>query len=171
MKKITSLLIAIFIVVLCCATFFACNKSEFKEEAPIAINDYYSLEEVYENGWIDKQILMSIAYYHSPQHNEFDANFVPTPIDTAELNAEIQAIILEYAREEHFKYTPVTIVEESYKIRKYLGMYNGIIVCEIQSRDEPGTGITPVSPFINIDGVVFSRSLVAHILCFKISFL
>ncbi len=90
---------------------------------------YATLEQAYAEGKISRQDLMSIAYYHSKNHNEFDENFVPTPMNPKEIDEKTRDKIIKIFEERENK----TIASFSLKrVFEYLGTYNNLIVCAIR---------------------------------------
>ena len=80
MKKILSLF-------LCFLTIFFCAGCNKEKNPP---GEIYSLEEAYENGWITREHLLSIAYYFGGQKENNvelqDENYAPIPKNPEKLS-------------------------------------------------------------------------------------
>ena len=129
---------------------------------------FYTVEEAYEAGYLTREDLMSIAYYHNGgrEYNEncMPESYQPAPMQPEEIDtATANAIKDEYIEEFRPDYEAT---REDIFIDHYYGCYNGAFAVIISDNfsDFPG-----VIDFVEIDGVTFYYPLVNYIKIWKIS--
>ena len=124
-KKIKGLGILMAALLLCCG-IAGC--------APQASGTFYSLEEAYEEGFLKRDDLMSIAYYHNGgrEYNEniMVEEYTPQPKEPQELTEEISLKIRETAayvyRNDKYINAPKAVADD-FKIIEYCGTYNDCV--------------------------------------------
>ena len=144
MKKLICLLLTLLMSVGC-----LCACRDDKNEPP---GEFYSLEKAYEKGLITKNDLMNIAYYQNGNKLfEEVENFTPSPKNPETLSEETENAIKEtlvYITNQNNSNTKAT--KNDFKIFKYYGTYNDIVVIMISSIY--ANYMTVVS-YENIDGI------------------
>ena len=124
-----------------------------KEETPPP-GEFYSLEKAYEKGLITKNDLMNIAYYQNGNKLfEEVENFTPSPKNPETLSEETENAIKEtlvYITNQNNSNTKAT--KNDFKIFKYYGTYNDIVVIMISSIY---ANHMDVVSYENIDGITF----------------
>ena len=111
-----------------------------------------TLQEAYEKGYIDKQDLLSIAYYNQGTNGNEELmgeGFIPDPMDPETLDEETEEEISN-AIKEKTKYESILSI-------RYLGTYNGYIAV-FYIDGGPYMAIAPISFHKEIDGVKFFYS-------------
>ena len=129
MKKILS-------VFLCFITLFFCAGCNKEKNPP---GEIYSLEEAYENGWITREHLLSIAYYFGGQKENNvelqDENYAPIPKNPEKLSKKMALKIRKTdLYMEQNEYDRKTLDLEDIKIIAYHGCYVGCWVVEVRER-------------------------------------
>lgn len=102
--------------------------------APQASGTFYTLEEAYEAGFLTRDDLMSIAYYHNGgrEHNEsiMDEEYAPKPRVPQELSEEMSSKIRNTAaydyRNDEFMNAPEAVADD-FQIIEYCGTYNDCV--------------------------------------------
>lgn len=129
---------------------------------------FYTMEEAYEAGYLTREDLMSIAYYHNGgrEYNEncMPESYQPAPMQPEEIDmATANAIKDEYIEEFRPDYEAT---REDIFIDHYYGCYNGAFAVIISDNF---SGFPGVIDFVEIDGVTFYYPLVNYIKIWKIS--
>ncbi|MDE6411278.1 MAG: hypothetical protein K2L02_01925 [Clostridia bacterium] len=132
-KKLLSISAAL-VMGLC--LFCGCNDPEEIEDKP-----FYTLEEAYKYGWLSKNDLKSIAYYHNGgrKGNEgvMSKNYTPKPKTPEVLDDATTMAIKQAYYDVHTAkgYLPtITLDEVGFR---YYGWYNGCAVIKIGYRNMP----------------------------------
>ena len=129
---------------------------------------FYTVEEAYEAGYLTREDLMSIAYYHNGgrEYNEncMPESYQPAPMQPEEIDtATANAIKDEYIEEFRPDYEAT---REDVFIDHYYGCYNQAFAVIISDNF---SGFPGVIDFVEIDGVTFYYPLVNYIKIWKIS--
>ena len=135
-KKLLSIMSAL-VIGLC--LFCGCQSNDPPKTVPK--EGFYSIDEVYENGWITKEDLRDIAYYYHARYGlTYDEGYEPNPKTPAILDQDtIQKIKTRYLLD------VVKMPEgdlDRIKISYYYGTYHGI------------AGVTLSTDYLNYDIVV-----------------
>ena len=100
--------------------------------------EIYSLEEAYENGWITREHLLSIAYYFGQKNNNeelLDENYAPIPKKPEKLSKKTALKIRKTdLYMEQNEYDRETLDLEDIKIIAYHGCYAGCWIVEMRER-------------------------------------
>lgn len=123
MRKVINILCAVMAIVLFCCGVAGC--------APRSEGIFYTLEEAYEVGWLTRDDLMSIAYYHNggKQYNEsiMGEDYTPKPKEPQELSESTSLEIRNTAaydyRNDKYIDAPKAVAGD-FKIIEYCGTYN-----------------------------------------------
>ncbi len=115
----------------------------------------YTVQEAYDNGYLTKADLMSIAYYHNGgrQHNEqiMDEAYNPAPKTPETLNDKTELLIKRVAAKDYRDNYDITEAEASgFTITEYDGTYGDCIA--VMTEDEY-TGYTCATRIDTIAGV------------------
>ena len=136
MKKIISIFtmfLAGIMISSCVFTLTSCGEKNGDTEIK---GEFYSLKDVYENGEITRQDLLSIVYYANggiieSNKNQYPEDFVSTPKNPEELDANTERIIKNtykyLLKKENEKYYSDVIIEA-----RYYGTYNDYICVGIK---------------------------------------
>ena len=141
MKKFTTLFL-VFILALALFLPMGCENYEKK---------FYTLDEVYENGEITRQNLLSIIYYINggiieENKEQYPEDFVPTPKDPEKLDEQTQNMIAKvYKNEWGYK-------NEWQHNVFYYGTYDDYIAVVVEVQ-EPNVAYPESIEFHTIDGV------------------
>ena len=157
MKKILSLFLC-FITLFFCA---GCGEKD-KEKEFVSYGQFYELKEVYEQGLISREQLLSVAYYGAKLDNEglFDENYTPLPKTPEELSEKTVRKIKETALHDYFE-SLGTLDEEEEKLYQeaynldslkldYYASYNDYVIISYHI----GVALCVITT-IEIDGVKF----------------
>ena len=157
MKKFFSFILC-FLTIFFCA---GCGKKD-KEKEFVSYGQFYELKEVYEQGLISREQLLSVAYYGAKLDNEglFDENYTPLSKTPEELSEKTVRKIKEttwYDYLEHLdeesRELELKYFEEKDKTFQidYYGTYNGyVVMCR-----KFGCGLMMIVE-LEIDGIMFS---------------
>lgn len=131
MKKELRFLILIFVGIIMVLGVAGCNKTT-------STGALYTVKEAYENGWLTKDDLMSIAYYHNNGrwHNEeiMDETYEPIPKTPEVLSKKTESKIKNAAAAEYReKYDDEEAVAKGFTITEYDGTYGDCVA--IMMRD------------------------------------
>ena len=165
-KKIIVAILCIFAIVLsgCVVEQETIANNENNQE--VVIGEIYTLNEAYDNGYIDKSDLLSIAYhYHAllpltrdgRAYNEdiMDEDFVPQAMDPLELDD---------GTKNQIKKTLTTLInsngtkkinEDDIKIGKYYGTYNGGVAIVVYYSKSDDIALDDVMHTETVQGVNF----------------
>ncbi|MBD5584055.1 MAG: hypothetical protein HDQ88_03160 [Clostridia bacterium] len=127
--------------------------------------EFYTLPEAYENGWLTKEDLMSIAYYHNGgtggNEEVMGENYQPIPKTPQDLSDGVKlAIRVNYCnRYKNIPNTPSINNLADIGISEYCGQYNGSVAVVIGS-PIAFTAITNET----VDGVTFYFTYVNRII-------
>ncbi|MBP5308348.1 MAG: hypothetical protein J6Z34_04340 [Clostridia bacterium] len=161
MKKFTTLFL-VFILALALFLPMGCENYEKK---------FYTLDEVYENGEITRQNLLSIIYYINggiieENKEQYPEDFVPTPKDPEELDENTERAIENaynnQLKKENKKLYADVIIEEV----RYYGTYNDYICVGIRI-EIPGVSFGDVVFQETIDGVSYWRTPTFNVFLYK----
>ena len=159
MKKIISVFLC-FITIFFCA---GCGEKDKKKEFA-SYGQFYELKEVYEQGLISREQLLSVAYYGAKSENEglFDENYTPLPKTPEELSEKTVRKIKESALHDLFDSFGEMDEEEESLNRKvfdfdavdvfYYAIYNDYVIV---SKSIIGVGLCVIKT-IEIDGIKFT---------------
>ena len=117
--------------------------SELEQEN--SIGRFYSLQQAYDKGLLNKADLMNIAYYHNGgrQYNEeiISENYVPIPKYPEKLESEIEKAIRQTYWEQYYKANnPYDIKIDDIVIgNSYYGIYNNCVIVKVWVNNEPIT--------------------------------
>ncbi len=95
----------------------------------VPAGEFYSLQEAYDNGWLTREDLLSVAYYQNHSWGEEQVEY-PQKLD---LDTE-KDLIEVYAKKKNMN-------TEDVRIFSYYGTYNGSYVIDIGHRDGIVTGV------------------------------
>ena len=119
--------------------------------------EFYSLQEAYEQGIIDKQALESIAYYNSGWTREGFAPIPKTPdILSEEVSLAIKKSLLKNLQEREYKYNGeitypyANATLDDVKITGYYGTYGDCVAVLTDNGYDMHSG---VMRYVEIDGV------------------
>ncbi len=131
MKKIINLIVALTAAVLLCGGVAGC--------APQKAGTFYTVKEAYEAGFLTRDDIMTIAYYHNGGrvYNEesMGANFTPVAKTPQELSKETSLQIRNTAAYDYRKEFPETkAVADEFQIIEYCGTYGDCVA--IMMRDD-----------------------------------
>ena len=156
MKKISCFLIAIVIGITVAFGAVACSPTSapFPEKP-----GFYNLYEAYTNGWLTKDDLMSIAYYHNGgrggNKDIMPENYTPKPKTPEVLSEEMDLAIRQTFLDEHFiESDPCEITLDNLRA-EYYGTYSNCVAVKIWC-DVFGYGAAIVRE--RIGGVLFGYS-------------
>ena len=151
MKKILSILCTAIVTVLLCGGIAGCASQTY--------GTFYTLEEAYEAGFLARDDLMSIAYYHNGgrEYNESIMNEEYAPIEKVPevLDAKISREIKETAAQEsrtQEQSSSVEVKAEDFELLGYYGKYNDCFAITIRNIHEETTAEI-VNYVTEIDGV------------------
>ena len=153
MKKISCFLIALVIGIMVAFGAVACapTSAPFPEKP-----GFYNLYEAYTNGWLTKDDLMSIAYYHNGRRgNEgiMPENYTPKPKTPEVLSDEMHLAIRQTFWDERFiESNPYNITVNDILIMEYYGCYNRCVAVMIEWDDDTHSHIIIKD---NIGGINF----------------
>ena len=147
MKKILSILLSIISVISIAFAFGGCG------DEPVEVRGkLYTMEQAYENGWLNEDDLKSIAcedydYRFRYEENPYSGMFTSTEKLDKKIEAEIkQAFLKQVIRSR-------TMTREQVSISKYYGTYSGNIVVQLY-----GEGVCfdhYIEPVAEVGGVIF----------------
>ena len=163
MKRVLSIAFAIISVICLSFAFGGCSKKQIIEVEDK--NQFYTLKQSYNNGWLNKSDLKSIAccYYDWYKVENPYSGLYEEPTDelSTEVENEIKRIYIEKTVGD-----PELPIDDV-KIRKYFGTYNCNIVFSINS---DFVCIDPiVEKELKIGGVIFKNFWQGEILVYHIS--
>ncbi len=122
MKNTFKVLICVVLtIVLCSCTLCACNDNG--SESYACDGEFYTLKQAYDNGWLRKSDLKSIAYHLNGTQ---PIGFVPKEKEPLSAEDE-QSLKADYAK----RYTDCPIGD--ILIRGYYGQYNGFVAVIVES--------------------------------------
>ncbi len=122
-KMLTLALVIVLLISSMSVLLTSCNTPKY----------YASLEQAYADGKISRQDLMSIAYYFSRSHNEFEEDFVPTPKNPEDLDDKTKEKLVKiFVDKGGVHGEDLSNWEGRLDFVHYLGTYNNIIVCVIE---------------------------------------
>ena len=149
MKKLLSVLISLISIICLAFAFGGCDN----ETAEVK-GQFYTMEEAYENHWLDEGDLKSIAccYYENDlryEENPYSGMFTSTVELSEKMETDIKQAFLEQ----------VVRLSEEYKddvsIKRYFGTYNGNIVVRMYCE---GVCIDHyIEPEAEVGGVIFKE--------------
>ena len=126
MKKLLAVLLATMLLGVGALGLAGCG--------PKTYGTFYTLQEAYDNGYLTREDLMSIAYYHhnGREYNEktMPEDYAPIPKEPPELGEEISWKIREAAAKELQQAETGAVPEaeaEGMSVEKYYGTYNGSV--------------------------------------------
>ena len=129
MKKVISILFLFVLVISIAFAFTGCGKEE--------TGTFYTVTEAYEQGYLTREDVMSIAYYNNGgiEHNEeaMDGYFKPLPISPEELSVKTEKAIKQTHFNLHWKDRDLDELEKliggklEITIEKYYGTYKGCV--------------------------------------------
>lgn len=123
MKKILSILIALVSTICLSFAFSACSEEE------IETGIFYTVTEAYEQGYLTREQVMSIAYYHNggTKWNEeiMGEDYTPLAITPEKLPAEAESALKQDYLD--FVWSDTTNTISDVRIDKYYGTYNGYV--------------------------------------------
>lgn len=141
MKKIISLLLVPLCLLFCAV---GCGKNDEKTKE----GNFYTVTEAYEKGYLTREQVMSIAYYHNGgrSHNEeiMNEDYQPLPKLPEKLSEESEKIIKQSYFDRHWKDRDMNYLEEllgkklEISIEEYDGTY-GSCVAVMMSDNYSGT--------------------------------
>ena len=139
MKRILSMLLVIISVISLSFAFGSCVDNQTAEQG--AAGTFYTVTEAYEKGYLTREQVMSIAYYHnggnSKNEDIMGEDYVPLPKAPGELSSETENAIKQVHL--NFYYEDNDYAELSgVRIDRYYGTYNGCVVV-MTSDDYSGT--------------------------------
>ena len=137
MKKLLSVLLALISATCIAFAFGGCGKGD------IEAGTFYTVTEAYENGWLTREEVMSIAYYHNGgnRYNEdiMDENYTPLPKTPKVLSKKTENSIKQTHLNRHYQgedYAELSGV----RIDMYYGTYNGCVAVFISDEYSGTTG-------------------------------
>ena len=131
MKKIKIALIALFLGIAMVFGVAGCNKEPAKSpKEEETMGTFYTLQEAYDNGWLTKADLMSIAYYHNGGqiYNEeiMSEDYEPAPKTPEILSKNVDLAIRQtLVNDLNKEYDSDSFVLNNIVICAYYGTYNG----------------------------------------------
>lgn len=131
MKKMLKLLFPLFLSATIIGGLAGC-----KEKLPTG--SFYTLQEAYEKGWLTKEDLMNIAYYHNGgcKYNEgiMSKIYEPVPKIPAKLSEDTERKIKSTAAKEYREVYHITdAVEDGFTIVSYYGTYNTCVAVMLRN--------------------------------------
>ena len=139
MKKILSILLSLISVICIAFAFSACGEEQSNGE--FGEGKFYTVTEAYENGYLTREQVMSIAYYHNGGNykNEeiMGEDYKPLSITPKTLSVQAENSIKQTHLNEYYEgkdYAELSGI----RIDSYYGTYNGCFVVMI-SDDYSGT--------------------------------
>ena len=130
MKALVAIGIAVVILVTAGVIGWVICNPERKPEQPKAAG-FYSLDIAYDNGWISRTDLRSLAYYHNQIMKYEDKYFVPIPKDPEVLDEETENRFRLAYRDALVLWDRYEVDPDRIHIEKYYGTYSGCIAISI----------------------------------------
>lgn len=134
MKKLFGIFIALILAVVMVFGVAGCNKkpAEKSPEEEESKGTFYSLQEAYDNGWLTRADIMSIAYYKNRgrTYNEeiMSEDYEPLPkVPEVLSNLTELKIKSTAAKEYREKYNMQYAEADGFTITEYCGTYNGCV--------------------------------------------
>lgn len=176
-KICAALFLAVLCIALCLCCFAACEDGTTSNEPPeggsteppevdvpeeqVEFGDEWmsgeilTLDEAYERAFIDRDDLLSIAYYYDPDEdlNEYPDGFTADPLSPDSISEELERVIETACTA---RAVADNVGAESDNVRLwYLGRYGDCIA--LKSRRTPGSlhGLVIFPYDLSIDGVIF----------------
>jgi len=125
-KRFLAMLLMGCLAVLTLFSFVGCGEKEPQVTVSPAKGIFYTLEEAYENGWLTKKDLKSIAYYYNNYHNDQapEPNFKLIP--KQELSKEkIEEMKRAYLQQNYIQASHPNATTDHVTVFQYYGTYNG----------------------------------------------
>lgn len=152
MKKVIAFILSVVSVVITAFALVGCTNNETLEDGK-----FYTVTEAYEKGYLTREQVMSIAYYHNGgrSHNEeiMSENYQPLPQTPKKPSEETDKFIKNsfYNSEYWNQYSDSCTKEDIFYT--YYGTYDKAIVLKI------GAGIEAVGDVVweeNVDGIIIN---------------
>ena len=134
------------------------QSSENSSGEKSGLGTFHSLQDAYDNGWLNQEQLLSIAYHSGNRDSNEELmgeNYTPIPktpetLD-AETDLEIKQAYLYIMKTDRAEYKDLTLDNV---IMSYYGTYDECIVLRLYLYI-PGTGTLQGGPYVEIGGVSF----------------
>ena len=157
MSKIRKSLIVGVVLIMCVGILCACNNGDdFRN--PIngepKAGEFYTLQEAFDNGWLSRYQLKSIAYHHAQVHSDpkLYGNFKPIAINPQNLPKNIENRIKQNYLTAFLNEVPSASIE-GIEISSYYGIYDNCIIVEMI--DKYYVSDLQIDEKIEIGGVAF----------------
>ncbi len=134
-----------------CLFFAGCNNKNNNNQSQIG--SFYKLTVAYNNGFLNRNDLLNIAYHYNSYSNINDSDFVPHVFSMDDLDEETITLIKKshLKRIESDSFHPSI---EDVSICNYYGTYNNIVVIRVLDKYILYDPLPPIEEYI-IDGVKF----------------
>ena len=152
MKK-SKLLVSLMAMIMFLGSVFAVTGCKKEKNPP---GEIYILEEAYENGWITREHLLSIAYYFGQKNNNeelLDENYAPIPKNPKKLSEKTALKIRKTKLYNVRKAVRESAVLSDITIKNYFGYYEGYYVI---TTSVSGIGHSTDIKERVIDGILFT---------------
>lgn len=123
-NKLKKLIYVGVVLIVCVGILCACNDDDFRNprNGEPEAGEFYTIDEAYENGWLSKGELRSIAYYLNSESQ--GKNFEPIPKNPEALSEELDLAIREdIARTYRDNGSYPEAIADDISISKYFGKY------------------------------------------------
>ena len=155
MKKLKILAVVLALGALCMGVLSGCDNG--KNGSETGEGTFYTLQKAYDEGYLTKEEIMSIAYYHNGGrvYNEeiMSEEYTPIPKTPQELSEETVNKIKENAayeyNSEHNHETKATA--DGFTINQYYGTYGSCIVVIITDIYSGSPGIVGIETIANVN--------------------